>query len=94
MNETVAKFGGIDVLVNNAGMGVFGNLEDQTPEILEKVFGVNIKAPILITQAAIEHLKKSRGAIVNVSSFSSYVRSNSKSQLKKHKMSVFKLFVK
>ena len=80
VDETVAKFGGIDVLVNNAGMGVFGNLEDQTPEILDTVLGVNIKAPILITQAAIEHLKKSRGAIVNVSSLSSYMRSNSKFQ--------------
>ena len=80
VDETIAKFGGIDVLVNNAGMGVTGNLEDQTREILEKVFGVKIKAPILITQAAIEHIKKSRGAIVNVSSFSSYVRSNTKSE--------------
>lgn len=90
VDETVAKFGGIDVLVNNAGMGVFGNLEDQTPEILDTVFGVNIKAPIMITQAAIEHLKKSRGAIVNVSSFSSFVRSNSKSQLN-HENIVFKI---
>jgi len=56
VDETVAKFGGIDVLVNNAGMGIFGNLEDQTSEILDKVLAVNVKAPILITQAAIEHL--------------------------------------
>ena len=78
MDETVAKFGGIDVLVNNAGFAKFGNLEEQTSEDLDSILAVNLKAPILITKAALPHLKKTRGAVVNVSSIASHFRSNSK----------------
>ena len=81
MDETIAKFGGIDVLVNNAAFAKFGNLEEQTSEDLDSIFAVNLKAPILITKAALPHLKKTRGAIVNVSSIASTFRSNSKSRL-------------
>ena len=81
MDETVAKFGGIDVLVNNAGFAKFGNLEEQTSEDLDSILAVNLKAPILITKAALPHLKKTRGAIVNVSSIASHFRSNSKFRL-------------
>ena len=78
MNETVEKFGGLDVLVNNAALGTIGcNLENTTAEMMDAVLNVNIKAPILITQAAMPHLKKTRGAIVNVSSMVSHVRTNS-----------------
>lgn len=78
VNETVEKFGGLDVLVNNAALGTIGcNLENTTAEMMDAVLNVNIKAPILITQAAMPHLKKTRGAIVNVSSMVSHVRTNS-----------------
>ncbi|CBY36794.1 unnamed protein product [Oikopleura dioica] len=76
VDETVAKFGGIDVLVNNAGFAKFGNLEEQTSDDLDSILAVNLKAPILITKAALPHLKKTRGAIVNVSSIASHFRSN------------------
>jgi len=77
VDETIAKFGGIDVLVNNAAFAKFGNLEEQTSEDLDSIFAVNLKAPILITKAALPHLKKTRGAIVNVSSIGSFIRTNS-----------------
>ncbi|CBY13552.1 unnamed protein product [Oikopleura dioica] len=76
IRDTVAEFGGIDVLVNNAAFGQFDNLEDMDSERLDKIFAVNVKAPILLTKAAIPHLKKSRGAIVNISSFASGIRTN------------------
>lgn len=67
--ETVSAFGGLDVVVNNAGVGSMGFIESvQDPEI-ERVFGVNLVGVIRVTRAATPHLKDSgRGRIVNVAS--------------------------
>jgi NAD(P)-dependent dehydrogenase (short-subunit alcohol dehydrogenase family) len=67
--ETVSAFGGLDVVVNNAGVGSAAFIESvQDPEI-ERVFGVNLVGVIRVTRAATPHLKKSgRGRIVNVAS--------------------------
>ena len=67
--ETVSAFGGLDVVVNNAGVGSSAFIESvQDPEI-ERVFGVNLVGVIRVTRAATPHLKKSgRGRIVNVAS--------------------------
>lgn len=67
--ETVSAFGGLDVVVNNAGVGSAAFIESvQDPEI-ERVFGVNLVGVIRVTRAAAPHLKDSgRGRIVNVAS--------------------------
>jgi len=67
--ETVSAFGGLDVVVNNAGVGSAAFIESvQDPEI-ERVFGVNLVGVIRVTRAATPHLKESgRGRIVNVAS--------------------------
>ena len=67
--ETVSAFGGLDVIVNNAGVGYAAFIESvQDPEI-ERVFGVNLVGVIRVTRAATPHLKESgRGRIVNVAS--------------------------
>lgn len=62
----VARFGRLDGLVNNASaffptpMGAIGRSE------LEALFSVNVAAPVLLAQAAAPHLRRSRGAIVNL----------------------------
>jgi short-subunit dehydrogenase len=63
------RFGGIDVLVNNAGANKRGPIERYTPEELASVVQVNLTAPILLTRLVLPYLRtRGRGAIVNVAS--------------------------
>lgn len=76
VSETIAHFGRIDVLVNNAGIIEVGPLENQTPETFERAFRIYYLAPLTITLAALPHLLrqtpdpawKRRAAIVNIAS--------------------------
>jgi NAD(P)-dependent dehydrogenase (short-subunit alcohol dehydrogenase family) len=68
--ETVERFGGLDALVLNAGIGGSGNLLDLDPETFERVLRVNVTGAFLTARAAISHLLERRGAIVSVSSVS------------------------
>ncbi|MEQ9606998.1 MAG: SDR family oxidoreductase, partial [Kiloniellaceae bacterium] len=64
----VQAYGGLDVLVNNAGAGAILSLAEATAGRIESIFAVNVVGPSLLATAALPHLVKSRGAIVNVSS--------------------------
>ncbi|WP_340119428.1 SDR family oxidoreductase [Pelagibius sp. 7325] len=64
----VEAHGGLDVLVNNAGAGALLPLADATAGRIESIFAVNVVGPSLLATAALPHLVKSKGAIVNVSS--------------------------
>ena len=72
IDHTVAQFGGIDVLINNAGMVVSGHFEHLEPGDIERQFAVNYFGVTYCIRAALPHLKKSRGAIVNVSSVAGF----------------------
>jgi short-subunit dehydrogenase len=66
---TVQRFGGLDVLVNNAGVGSFGHFADCTEDVLRRVMEVNFFAPAELIRLAIPHLAKGKQpAIVNVAS--------------------------
>ena len=68
--ETVDRFGGLDALVVNAGIGGSGNLLELDPDTFESVLRVNVTGAFLMARAAISHLLERRGAIVTVSSVS------------------------
>jgi short-subunit dehydrogenase len=67
VREAVQAFGSIDVLVNNAGVGLSGRVAELRPEDLRYVFEVNTVGPLVCTQAMLPHMGRS-GRIINVSS--------------------------
>jgi len=67
--ETVAAWGGLDCLVNNAGVGAAGFIEQVADGDIEHTYAVNLVGVLRATRAAAPHLKKSgRGRIVNIAS--------------------------
>jgi short-subunit dehydrogenase len=69
VKKTVERFHGVDVLVNNAGMGMLARFEDVTDlSLYERLMRVNYLGSVYPTFYALPHLKESRGQIVAVSS--------------------------
>ncbi|APR83644.1 short-chain dehydrogenase [Minicystis rosea] len=65
----IARFGPIDVLVNNAGFGLFGVFEETPRERIQEQFDVNVFGVMDVTRAVLPHMReRRRGVIVNVSS--------------------------
>ena len=67
VDKTVTTFGGIDVLVNNAGTVVPKKFEDTTLEELDRLFDINVRGTLIATQAALKHMK-SGGRIIMIGS--------------------------
>lgn len=66
VEATIARFGRLDALVNNASMFHATPVGAITPGSWDAFFAVNARAPLLLAQAAAPHLKSSRGTIVNI----------------------------
>lgn len=66
----IEKTGRIDCLINNAGGGPPVASTEASARLTQKVIGLNLTAPIYLSQAAYPHLKKNGGSIINISSVS------------------------
>lgn len=75
VKNVVAKFGGIDILVNNAALTDHANIFDSTEEEFDKVIAVSLKGPYLVTKYVAEQMKKQGrgGKVVNFGSTSGLV---------------------
>ena len=76
----VEKYGTVDALVNNAGttkVVAHADLEGLSAEDFQRIFQLNVIAPFQMTRACADALKKSRGAVVNVSSVASVLGTGS-----------------
>ncbi|WP_348761450.1 SDR family oxidoreductase [uncultured Salinisphaera sp.] len=70
MQAVVDQFGGLDVLVNNAGVADGGPIAEVDDEAWRKVMSINVDGVFYCTRAAMPHLKERGGCIVNTSSVS------------------------
>lgn len=70
VDETVAKWGKVDILINNAGLGALSETPEMEEELWDKVFAINTKAIYLFCKYAIPVMRAQGGAIVNVASIS------------------------
>lgn len=68
ISKTAEKFGNLDVLVANAGLGHFGSITDLTPDQWNETIDINLTGVFYSVKAALEALKKSEGYIITIAS--------------------------
>ncbi|GAB4065142.1 SDR family oxidoreductase [Ancylobacter sonchi] len=68
VGEALRRWERLDIIVNNAGAGQPAGLEQVSAESLDAIFRTNVFGPTLLSQAALPELRRTRGAIVNLSS--------------------------
>ena len=68
VDESIAHFGHLDVLVNNAGLSTEGALVKQEPAVYQTLMNVNVLGSIYMAQAALPHIRKTKGSILFIGS--------------------------
>ncbi len=68
VQETVKRFGGIDILINNAGISMRAILNDLQLDVIRKVMDINFWGTVYCTKYALPYLLNSKGSVVGVSS--------------------------
>ena len=66
--STWSEPGGLDLLVNSAGIGIAGRVEDAQLKHIDRQLAINLRGLVLVSQAAIPHLRETKGWIVNLAS--------------------------
>ncbi len=72
IHSTISTFGGIDILINNAGINIRGVLQDIEIEAVEKVMDINFYGTLYCTKLALDSIVERKGIIVGVSSVAGY----------------------
>jgi short-subunit dehydrogenase len=72
IDSTIQVFGGIDILINNAGISMRALLKDLEVEVIEKVMDINFKGTLYCTKLALDSIIERKGSIVGVSSIAGY----------------------
>jgi short-subunit dehydrogenase len=73
VEKAVAKFGAVDVLINNAGISMRANFMDVELSVLKRLMDVNFWGTVYCTKYALPYLLQTRGSLVGVSSIAGYV---------------------
>lgn len=74
VQEVVTKSGGIDVLINNAGVGITGPLEEIPADEIKNNFDTNVFGPIAVMKAVLPYMRDQKsGLIINVTSIAGYM---------------------
>ena len=68
VEQTVAEYGRLDCMLNNAGTHISKTVFDQTEEEWDRLINTNLKSYFLCTKAALDHLVAAKGSIINMSS--------------------------
>lgn len=73
VHAAIASIPSLDFLINNAGIGFVGNVEETPPDDFRRLFRVNVEGTYLVTKAALPKLLESKGVIVNIGSVAGLV---------------------
>jgi NAD(P)-dependent dehydrogenase (short-subunit alcohol dehydrogenase family) len=68
----IRAFSKLDAVVNNAAAVTRSNLENTDVALFDKLMAINVRAPMLLIQAAVPHLKKTQGAVLNIGSINGH----------------------
>lgn len=72
VEETIERLGRLDGVVNNAAIVIRARFEASDAALFDQTMAINVRAPFLICQAAITHLKATRGCVVNIGSINAH----------------------
>jgi NAD(P)-dependent dehydrogenase (short-subunit alcohol dehydrogenase family) len=73
IDVALERFRKIDILVNNAVDATRTTVDDVTAQVFDRIFGVNVRAPLLLAHHAIESLRRQKGVIINIGSINAFM---------------------
>jgi short-subunit dehydrogenase len=68
VEQTIATFGGIDIVINNAGVGLAAPVATLSADDFERALAVDVFGPLALTQAVLPHMRRDGGQLIYVSS--------------------------